>query len=261
MLISLASASGSPGVSTTALGLTLLWPRDVVLVEADTVGYSATLAGFFGGAQAAPSTILDLSPGADFEEHLLSRSVALTDDQSMMRRLIPGITSPLHGHALSARWEALALALYDLERAGVDIICDLGRVHAPSFAAPIMQASDVSILLLRPTIPATFAALSTIKARHLAQDDGLDTPAFHLATIAAPDTYSDSETSRALAQPSIAHLPWAPKHAAALTYGRPRPRGFDSSSYTRALRSSAAAITTVAQRRRAAIQTFRGETR
>ena len=37
-VIVLASASGSPGVTTTALGLALLWPRPVVLVDADPVG-------------------------------------------------------------------------------------------------------------------------------------------------------------------------------------------------------------------------------
>ena len=32
-LLVLTSAAGAPGVSTTALGLTLAWPRDAVLVD------------------------------------------------------------------------------------------------------------------------------------------------------------------------------------------------------------------------------------
>ena len=39
-LIVLTSASGSPGVTTTALGLALTWPRPVLLVEADPTGGS-----------------------------------------------------------------------------------------------------------------------------------------------------------------------------------------------------------------------------
>ena len=39
-VVALASASGSPGVTTTALGLALLWPRPVLLVEADPTGGS-----------------------------------------------------------------------------------------------------------------------------------------------------------------------------------------------------------------------------
>jgi Mrp family chromosome partitioning ATPase len=44
-VIVLTSASGSPGVSTTAVGLALSWPGPVLLVEADPTGGSAVLAG------------------------------------------------------------------------------------------------------------------------------------------------------------------------------------------------------------------------
>ncbi|MEA5117950.1 MAG: hypothetical protein VB036_10075, partial [Propionicimonas sp.] len=48
-IFTLASASGSPGVTTTALGLALVWPRPVLLVEADPTGGSALLAGYWRG--------------------------------------------------------------------------------------------------------------------------------------------------------------------------------------------------------------------
>ena len=51
-LIVLASAWGSPGVTTTALGLTFNWPRPVLLVEADPTGASGVFAGYFRGAGA-----------------------------------------------------------------------------------------------------------------------------------------------------------------------------------------------------------------
>ena len=50
-VIALTSASGSPGVTTTALGLALSWPRPVLLVEADPTGASGLLAGYFRGAR------------------------------------------------------------------------------------------------------------------------------------------------------------------------------------------------------------------
>ena len=34
-VIALGSAAGSPGVTTSALGLALTWPRPVLLIEAD----------------------------------------------------------------------------------------------------------------------------------------------------------------------------------------------------------------------------------
>ena len=60
-VIALTSASGSPGVTTTALGLTLLWPRAVLLVEADPTGGSGVLAGFFRGAREYDSGLIELA--------------------------------------------------------------------------------------------------------------------------------------------------------------------------------------------------------
>lgn len=53
-LVTLVSAAGSPGVTTTGLGLALCWPRPVVLVEADPAGSSALAAGYFRGRLIMP---------------------------------------------------------------------------------------------------------------------------------------------------------------------------------------------------------------
>ena len=44
-VVCLTSASGSPGVTTTAVGIAFCWPRPVLLVEADPTGGSGVLAG------------------------------------------------------------------------------------------------------------------------------------------------------------------------------------------------------------------------
>ena len=51
-LIVLTSASGSPGVTTSAVGLALTWPRPALLVEADPTGGSSVLAGYLRGLTA-----------------------------------------------------------------------------------------------------------------------------------------------------------------------------------------------------------------
>lgn len=48
-LFTVASGSGSLGVTTLSVGLALTWPRPVVLVEADPAGGSAILAGYCTG--------------------------------------------------------------------------------------------------------------------------------------------------------------------------------------------------------------------
>lgn len=259
MLFAFTSASASPGVSTTTLGLALIWPRDVILLEADTVGGSPTLAGFFSGSIAARSTVLDLTPGQDFEEQLMSRSIPLTEDQKPLRRLVPAVSNPLHGKALSARWDALAPALSDLERAGVDVLVDVGRIHSPYRPDPLLRIADLTTMLIRPTITSTLTARTTIKHRQLSDEDSPTAPGFQILTVNAPDCYSARETSKALGQPCIGSLPWAPKHAAAFAHGRPRPRGFDTSSYARALRSLSDSLSKAARERRDAIHALRGD--
>ena len=60
-LIVLCSASGSPGVTTSALGLALTWTRPVLLVEADPTGGSALLAGYFRGQVTPTESLIDLA--------------------------------------------------------------------------------------------------------------------------------------------------------------------------------------------------------
>src|SRR5215213_8433495 len=63
-LVVLTSASGSPGVTTTALGLALSWPRPVLLVEADPTGASGLLAGYFRGARYYESGLVEVALSA-----------------------------------------------------------------------------------------------------------------------------------------------------------------------------------------------------
>ncbi|MCB0909871.1 MAG: hypothetical protein KDB63_22470, partial [Nocardioidaceae bacterium] len=60
-VVALASASGSPGVTTTSLGLALAWPRPVLLVEADPTGGSGILAGFFRGLREYDAGLVEVA--------------------------------------------------------------------------------------------------------------------------------------------------------------------------------------------------------
>ena len=60
-MITMVSAAGSPGVTTTAVGFALTADRPTLLVEADPTGGSAVLAGFFRGASEHHRGLLDLA--------------------------------------------------------------------------------------------------------------------------------------------------------------------------------------------------------
>src|SRR6188472_228780 len=127
-LIVLASAAGSPGVTTTAVGLALSWPRPVLLVEADPTGGSAILAGYFRGGTAHPAGLIDLA-WADRQGSLAAALPGLTlpipDSQAS---LLPGIRAHGQSRSLTGLWESLISTLKGLEQTGQDVIVDAGRL-------------------------------------------------------------------------------------------------------------------------------------
>src|SRR3546814_9583510 len=111
-LIVLAPASGSPGVSTTALGLTLNWPRPVLMVDADPTGSSSVFAGYFHGTQEPTGGLINLALSlrdgglAD----ALPRETLLLDPEAPAERsawFLPGIRAHEQAPSLLALWEPL----------------------------------------------------------------------------------------------------------------------------------------------------------
>jgi hypothetical protein len=106
-VIALGSAAGSPGVTTSALGLALTWSRPVLLIEADPTGGSAMLAGFFRGTTAHTAGLIDLAWAQ--REGLLIEALAelpmpIPDSSASV---LPGVRSHNQSGSLAAlgsRW-------------------------------------------------------------------------------------------------------------------------------------------------------------
>src|SRR5687768_18323727 len=60
-IVCLTSASGSPGVTTTAVGIAFSWPRPALLVEADPSGGSGVLPGFQRGTTPYDAGLIELA--------------------------------------------------------------------------------------------------------------------------------------------------------------------------------------------------------
>ena len=60
-LVMLCSATGSPGVTTSALALALGWPRGVLLVDCDRDPAQAVQAGWLRAAPVASRGLVDLA--------------------------------------------------------------------------------------------------------------------------------------------------------------------------------------------------------
>ncbi len=217
-IICLTSASGSPGVTTTALGLALAWPRPVVLVEADPTGGSGILAGYFKGNTAHTGGLIELAKAqreGQVAEELPHQLVELPDSQATF---LPGSRSHAQAGSLLALWPDLLEALRDLEVTGQDVLVDAGRLGLEGCPRPLLSGADLTLLLTRSTLPALIAATSW--ADTLREESSASPTRVGVVVIGEGQPYSAREVSDALGLPMIAGLAWDRRSAAVLSRAR-----------------------------------------
>lgn len=244
-VVALASASGSPGVTTTALGMALLWPRPVLLVEADPTGGSGLLAGYFHGTTQYDAGMIELA--------LTSTSIgdALADVARPIEgthvSYVAGTRSHTQAGALRDLWPPLAEALADLESTGQDVIVDAGRLGLSGSPEPLLDAADLALLVSFTTLP----ALSAIRS----WADSMVRPALDwhqtgVLLVGEGQPYSAREVSTVVNLPVLASLVDDPESAAVFSHGATPPRKFETGALTRSLHAAIAAIhSTISARR------------
>src|SRR3954463_6959433 len=149
-VIALASATGSPGVTTSALGLAFVWPRPVLLVEADPTGGSGILAGYFRGAIEYDAGLIELALApVDVGDAL--RDVIRPIEGSRVS-FVAGTRTHAQAGGLRDLWEPLSDALAELESTGQDVIVDGGRLGLVGSPGPLLNAADLSLLVTRTSL-------------------------------------------------------------------------------------------------------------
>jgi hypothetical protein len=229
-LYALVSAGGSPGVTTTALTLSLGWPGQVILAECDPSG-GDILAGLFAGHLPARKGLLALamasgqSPDAAAAA-LWPQLIELDDERG--RLLLAGMSDPRQGTALAPAWPVLAATL---AAQPADVIADCGRLDARGGGPePVLAAARLVALVLRPTL----RQVSKARARVEMLADLLgDTRRVGLILV-GEGTHSAREVTNALGVPVVATLPYDAKAAAVLADGAGSRRGLASRSLIRA---------------------------
>ena len=218
-LIVLASASGSPGVTTTALGMALVWHRPVVLVDADPVGGSPVLAGYFQGTvsddDAMVNLVLARRDGRLAEA--LPRTMITVPGTHVS--ILPGPKSHAQAGSLTELWGALAHELRVLEETGQDVIVDAGRlgmVHSPE---GLIRAADLALLVSRTDLPALAAARQWAFAFTEASQDGTGAPGVAALLVGAGRPYDAREVAKVFAMPVIETLAWEPRSARVFSEG------------------------------------------
>jgi hypothetical protein len=230
-VIVLTGPGGSPGVTTTALALTLTWPRQVVMAECDPAG-GTVLPGLWHGQASADSAGL-LRYALAAQRDPAAAAARILDDAlpieppPAQRFVLAASPDPLTGRQIAATWPTLSASL---AAAGPDIIADAGRFDGEWAMAPLLAAASLVLMVCRPGVRAAAAAkprLAALARAHAA--DGLI-----LIGAGAYGAEASRAMTRALGVPVTAILPEDGATAAVLSDGASPRRGFPRSSLMRA---------------------------
>ncbi|WP_114907674.1 hypothetical protein [Ornithinimicrobium murale] len=253
-VITLCSAAGSPGVTTTALGLALAWPRPCLLVEADPTGGSAVLAGYFRGDVPQDSGVIDLVVAN--RDQNLTRMIghASMPIPGSTASFLPGVRSHEQSRSVSSLWEPLVRELRGLERAGQDVIVDAGRLGLEGSPLPLVHGADLTLLATRGTLPALSAGRSRVRSmKEVTAHFGLLLIGEKQGVVqqkrSAPEgrCYDAGTVAKVLGAPVVSTVRWDRVAAGVLSRGEPASKKFNSSPLARSLRAANTAILAVLQ--------------
>ncbi|MFI5953347.1 ParA family protein [Cryptosporangium sp. NPDC051539] len=226
-LVALASAKGSPGVTTAGLAFTFSWATRMVLSECDPSGGSI-LAGYLQGQIDAgrglmPLAVADLRhSGANdrLESEFWAQLVDLAPP-ARQRLLLPGLTDPAQSGTLAPLWNRFAGFFSQLEFGdpSFDVIADCGRLAAPATPWPLLWAADAVLLVVRPTLPSIASAVPTLGAIRAQLSERVASLSSLGLVLVGSGPYSASEVSGQLGAPVVATLPDDPKTAGVLSTG------------------------------------------
>jgi hypothetical protein len=235
-VIALCSASGSPGVTTTAVGLALLWPRPVVLVEADPTGGSGLLAGYFRGTREYDAGLIELALSPLEVAEALPQVVHPI--VASKASYVAGTRSHAQAAGLRDLWAPLAAALAELDEQGQDVIVDAGRLGLVGSPEVLLAAADLTVLMTRSTLPALAASRS--RAEAIRRDHLWQRPAVLLVGEGQP--YRSPEVAKVLGLPVIGEVADDPGSATVFSRGATPGKNFPVEPLTRSLRATIASL-------------------
>ncbi|MFD9813785.1 hypothetical protein [Streptomyces sp. NPDC059080] len=149
-LIALAADKGAPGVTTTALALSAVWPRRALLAEVDPAGGDLVYRNVAAHGGALDPNLGLLSLAATARRGLVAEQVwDHVQPMSGGLDVLVGLGTSEQAAGVSGLWATLGRAFVELgesPRGAADVIADCGRLGTDSPAAELL--ADASVLLL-----------------------------------------------------------------------------------------------------------------
>ncbi|WP_342372457.1 hypothetical protein PCC79_16195 [Propioniciclava soli] len=249
----LASASGAPGVTTTALGLTLAWPRDVLLLDADRSAAHTVLAGYLRGqaphALGVQGLLQAYRERLPMGEALLANALALPDARASRaaedpsgpdRRFVPGFTHLGSVGLFDGVWGSLLEAGRGTDR---DLVVDAGRLGPAGLAGELAGGADMIGLVCRTTL----VSLAALRLHLPPLVDSGPPGRVGLVLVGPGRPYGAREVADQFGVRVLAEIPWEPKAAADLIEAGSLPRNWSrqglARSYARTAEQLRAAMT------------------
>lgn len=242
-MLVLCSAAGAPGVTTTALALTLAAAGDALLVDADRQPAHAIAAGFLGGSHVGGRGLSALArlqrEGRPIAEELLGQCVALSAEHAR-HWLLPGFSHASGPALFEPLWAEFAAALERVRLSGFAVIVDAGRV-GEGLPGPLSAAAHTIALVTRTDLRSLAGArLALAGLTQFAVQGGA--ARVGLVLIGEGQPYTRGEIEAEFGVPVLGQLPDDPASARCYSHGDPRPGRFENRPYARAARALAAAL-------------------
>ncbi|WP_342106396.1 hypothetical protein [Luteococcus sp. H154] len=251
-VITLASVAGAPGVSTSALGLALAWPRDVLLADCDRDPAQTIPAGYLRGTDLGGRGLGQLA-AVHREHRRLAEEIWLQtvrlDGGERDRRFLPGFTHPGAVGLFGPIWQELADSFVALGASGTDVLVDAGRVGRDGLPGPLLMTSDVLLVTVRSSL----RALAALRLHLPAVQAQLEALAAHaelaLLVVGPGKPYSGAEIEKQFGLPARYSIAWEPKQARVFSDGAKPSRGLAGGSLVRSYRACSSRLAESVQRR------------
>ena len=219
MLIALASGKGAPGVSVAATALALVWPRPVLLVEADPRG-GTVMWGLGQGRSFGGRGLLgyEMSSRRMPQLDAMRAQIVQLDADWPDTFVLPGLDQSIQAPTVS--WPQLGTFLAGQDE--WDVIADCGSLPAARPPSGIWGAADLTVLITRSSMAAAhFAEDAAMLLRADLQATGLGVDRLVSVVVGPGQPYPVSDLTQFLGDiaPVEGTLAWDPSVAAMISEG------------------------------------------
>lgn len=238
-VVVLTSPGHAPGVTTTALGLGISWPRDVIVADCDRHPSQSVLAGYLHGVDPGQRGLGRLLQAhrerRPLEPLIQADCMRVGAEDGCRRGFLPGFPHPGAVSLFEGAWAELMAAF---ETAPADVLVDAGAIGPGGLPGPLTSGADLVLVVVRTTL----VALAALRLYLPGLVEAAGEARTGLLLIGEGQPYGRSEIETQFGVPVWGVIASDPRAAAVFSDGAPTPRRFLESAYLRSLDQTAAQL-------------------